>query len=587
MSANERGPVGLNSEEKGKIYNWFCAFADKGMYKYSALITRRCHNLLEAILLDRLRDGQDTSQDKERFADVLTENGLLLKADKIAGEYVLNHAFPKVSVADDLLVHGRNLNRFLQMFYDRVCSCLKDYGIECDETVELSFYKCITLYVYAVNDTEILLKQEYQWRLRYVSILPEEKWRDLSYRISCEFMRLEMANTSYILSAKVAGVDELKPAGWTESYTESGNGLFESYSFFVNGSLLRPGVCPCVRVYRYRNGCRMIPFFYTQELELDVCKRVIRYILDRVGDPSAREMMSVIKQAEKPAGAEYIIGQFMNLLCSQIVLRLFLNDAGIPSDLPEYDTEKIARNYGFVGNAAALNGFQSFCTEDWTADVLIDLCSIMQVPDVADGAVVLPDASAREGYRRSLEDILYNQAVMHEKNAKESGKVCISGGYIPPVILDRTGEIPINELMDRIGGTHGGVVASSASMVVTVLPLLTKMMDCGDVSLKVRFASENGRPLIHSSVRNTELSLALYPRRLKTYYSAVYRIARFFWSEDELPEIMRELLPASLRPHGPQSQQYLEDAVHFAEIIRANRSIATTLLNWPRFLLDE
>lgn len=578
----------LSSQEKNDIYNWFCSFADPGKYDYCALFSRRCHNLFEAILFDPERES------RELFTNVTTGDGLLLHAEKIAEAYLQNHAFPRMAIADDIVAHGRKLNSFLGTFYKCVCDFLERAGKKPDSSVEMDFYKSITLYVYAVNKSDILLRQEYQWRLRCQKICAEDELRLLAYKFSQE-------STQFPFSVHLPGLEFSHLTKWARTYGESGGDdqPFDSYDFFVCRDYVRPGVCPSVRVYRHGDDYGLTPFLFLSDVRLDGCLCVIDRIADIVDNASVRRIASVIKEAvtkegargERIDSADHVAGQFMGLLCSQILLQSFLNDAGVPIDRVDFDVEKIARSYGFSSDADALAGFTALCNFTWPEGILDDLYAILEIPSVAE-SIAVPSADTEYAqYKRQLEDVLYDLAIVHEENAKWCSKISFGGGYVSLETMNRTGEKSIYDLAREVSGRLGLADNSRDSVEILVLPLLTKMADSGDVSLEMRAIPdrESKQSLLRCYVRNTELSLSIMPRRIKKHYSEFYRIARLFWSDDDFPALMEELLPNSVKANGLQDadnsddlpdKQYLKDAVDFAKIIRQHRSLATSLVNW-------
>lgn len=571
----------LDEMRRAEIQDWFCAFADVDFFRYHVVLTRRCFNLLELFL------SWDSSYE-EQFSTVMTENALLLRAGEIAEEYVKTQAFPRISIADDLLVHGRNLNRFLKVLFDSVCVHLKKRGILADRSVEADFNKSVTLYIFAVNDTALLLRQEYQWRMCYSHVWPEDMWKQFSFQVSCEILNADLANTSYVLSADIKGLDKMNPTGWIETYNEDHFESYDLYQFFVHNSASRFDCYPSVRVYRKGDHYRLTPYFFVEQIDLERCRFLLDYVRSVCGKAPLDGLLNLIDEAGQLEETEFVFGQFIYFLCSQITLNRFLKDSGLLGKFEtEYDFMKIARNFGLNksgdGEEDRTVWLKELCGIAWPEDVFDRLSEALGLAQKDNRFTSTTGRDVRRLYRRSLESCVYRQAVEHERNAKDSGRICVSGGYIAPETLDSTGESSIMELFGKVAGQSHR--ALDAEIVISLLPMLTKMMDCGDVSLKVRMTRDKGiRKTVSSFVRNTELSLLIMPRRLEKHYDAVYRTARFFWSEDVFPEVMEQYLTDLLDPSDPETRDYIDDAVEFAKLICSNRIAFGCMLNWKSCL---
>ena len=80
---------------------------------------------------------------------------------------------------------------------------IKKHGKDIDlKQAEDDFYSSINISIYAINSGQLLLKQEYQQRLRYRHCENEENFRKISNTISNLLANMGIANTSYVISAK-------------------------------------------------------------------------------------------------------------------------------------------------------------------------------------------------------------------------------------------------------------------------------------------------------------------------------------------------------------------------------------------------
>ena len=177
------------------IQAWIKEKIEEG-YQVIAVPSRRCFNLIHSCL-------NETKNYADFSSNIITDSALLVLADNLANLYIQNHHFINVLIMDDTLVHGRNLNLFLSKFQTIMLDYIKKHGKDIDlKQAEDDFYSSINISIYAINSGPLLLKQEYQQRLRYRHCENEENFRKISNTISNLLANMGIANTSYVISAK-------------------------------------------------------------------------------------------------------------------------------------------------------------------------------------------------------------------------------------------------------------------------------------------------------------------------------------------------------------------------------------------------
>lgn len=581
MSAESQYEGKLDQDTRSEVYAWYRAFAEEEGYDYRAVKTRRCLNLLELVI-------KMNPNSASVFSNVLTENGLLMKAEIIAASYHNRHEFPSVALADDMLVHGRGLNLFLQTFFNLIYFYLEKLGDYDKNAVEMDFYKSITIWIFAVNDTAVLLRQEYQWRMHYAHVWPESRWREFSYAVAHDISVAQLANTSYVLSAQCLNAEAPKEVNteWESVFSGKDGDSLESFEFFVHRPSVQYGVYPTVRIYKYNQTRMFIPYFFMGQMDHDVCKNVLQVISEEADDSTpVKELLHLVEGMGENPHLASVYGQFIYLLCSQITLKQFLKEKYALTEGIVYDTEKLSRNFGLMTDSGqSVRGYlDALCAKEWSANIFEKLYRSLGLRE-RQGTFITADQDLFEALRSAMEMNIYRQAVRHERSAKEAEKIYISGGQIPAEELSGTGEASISELVNQVIA-ETRCRGQKEEIVVSILPILTQMMDSGDVSLKIRQErKEDGRAVIYSAVRNTELSLFIMPRRLKAHYSQVFRIAQFFWSEDDFSDIMERHLKEMLDVSEPREQAYLQEAVAFAKLLQSNKIALDCMLNWRNCL---
>ena len=594
--------VCLDGATLDEVRRWLEKFASKEA-AYHAVMTRRCLNLMELVLN---RYGDEMSEwMRQRFDCVMTENALLMQAEQVAKSYLRSGRFPRIMLADDLLVHGRSINRFFQTFQELVLRHIRELDAEVDSAnFEADFYRSIELWVFSENDTAILLQPELQKRVKSYFIWPEDRWRDFSVRVANTIYSSDFSNTSYVISAKLklrnanrakwknlsiwmAGHQEKK--GWIRFSPERKSFKDADDIYFHPLAQQYDRVFPSVRVYEKTDGVLLIPYFFAQ-FTVDEAKeavRLLRELREECQEGAARKVLDVVDYTANHEMLYPVMTQMIYLIFSQITLSCFLSDLLDEEALPvrlEYDTKKIARNFSGYEPGQKAEAFScaldSFCEICWSPDLLDIVCKHFRFsggPAQTDDAC--SERCSEEMLLRVMEETIYQQAIEHERRAKKAESLYISGGRLPANILDITGERPAHAF---IASVLSKVQAEKQdlSMNLAVLYALTHEMDVGDVSLKARAERVDDVYICYSAVRNTELSLSILPRRLGHFYPKMLEVARVFWRERKFPEWTKWYFAEVLSERYADAGAYTEDAVAFAQVIQENKLIINTLLNW-------
>ena len=572
-----------------ELFRWFCAILSGG-FDYIATMTRRCSNLFEVLL-------EEHPDCKEDFSRVLTENGLLMKVEEIVDSYVSQGEFPRVVLADDVLVHGRNLTTFLELFYDLILECFDAKRIAFDpESLRADFDRRVTLWIFAVNDVPILVRPEQQWEMRYEHIWSENTWHEFSNSVSCLIYERDIANTSFTLSAQIAK-SKAAPArelsGWRTPieplrYRDDS----QQRQFYLSKFAVRD-VYPTVRSYVCGNTRYYTPHFFSPELDAAQADQIADILfprLDRELAPDiALQFFDLHRRTKAFSKRRSAYCQLMQLLLSLVTLSVFLSDLYGKTSAFRFDSARIARNFGYVDDVEKI--LNALCAIQWSGDTLAELCNIF-----GGAAISFPTASATdrdlpEGVKRSMEDAVYAQALEHEKGARKMEKIYATGGECSIAELNKTGEKESSDFLSQVLNDFSDS-SEDGPVILLMLSCLTQMLDRGDVSLKARAPDEgHRRSHLYCAIRNTEMSLAIMPRRISPYFMEFFHIAWLHWRNDDFPDrvsgYFAEMLYGLLRKPTEEADLRLTDAVEFAQMICKNRSIVGPMLNWRRVFPDD
>lgn len=210
---------------------------------YKVFMARRAFNLNYAFM--NLTAAHYKAEYKTE--GIMSNIALLLCAEEIAEYYQRMGDFPKIILADDLLIHGRGIMKLIDNLENLVTDSLQSMQ-NCTiskDSLHSKLLSAISIYVYAQNLDGILLDK--QAPLKSVLQLPIAKLRVLSQKISRVLQQCGVANTSYVLSTELP---------WGFYQQEYDRNVEEDTLFPYRGNTLRYYYC------RHGESCLSTVRFY-------------------------------------------------------------------------------------------------------------------------------------------------------------------------------------------------------------------------------------------------------------------------------------------------------------------------------------
>lgn len=561
--------------------SWYLNAVGSGGYHYIVTMTRRCPNWIEAFLTQ-------APEYREQFGNMITENALLMEAEQIASHYARTGEFMKIALLDDVLVHGRNLNEFLRSWLGLVADCLRRDGCAFDgEALWRAFCENLTIYVYFVNDVAVLLKQEYQRGMHFQYIGRESEWRKFSWDISDFIWDSEIANTSYVVSTTIRGGKTTQVQEILEGWDTVGEDqiLYRNtrQRLYIYRELAAYGLYATVRSYVCGGVRFYTPYVFCGDLNEEQAAGLASYfkeVLQKTGSTGWEKTFDLLNRAAEFPCRRNVYFQLLNLLLGQMTLSRFMADAGTSLADFDLDTAKIAYNFGLAKEIQPI--LDALCAVQWPEEAWEGLPRVLGLAPLE--AAAAPQKAAPWTVRDTVEKMIYRQALHHEMYAKELEKLFAAGQEEE---IKRTGEIRFGRFLEQILKTLGAS-AGDYDAVRLILAVLTQMMDRGDVSLKARAEiEEDGRVCYCSSIRNTEMSLAIMPRKLSGHFGEFFRLAQFFWRDDDFPQRAKAYFTALLslesedaRTLSPEAREQIETAETFANMICGNREMVSSMMDW-------
>ena len=225
---------------------------------------------------------------------------------------------------------------------------------------------------------------------------------------------------------------------------------------------------------------------------------------------------------------------------------------------------------------------KALCDVHWPVDLVEQICEAMDLEP--ERSWMMESTKSADNIRSIMELAVYLQAMHHEEYAKSLEREFAAGHEADQI--KSTGERSIERFFSIV---YSGMGISKWEYRTTVLMLacLTQMMDWGDVSLKARHRKEDGEDWYASSIRNTEMSLSILPRKLDAYFPYFFRLAQLSWRDSDFPIQVKNHFKRLLPDRSAQSNELLCTAEIFAQIISDNQNMVGTLINWKGVPLND
>lgn len=298
---------------------------------YKVFMARRCMNLM--YLFYRGFVERNSEELEKTF---FTDQALLSNVREIAGIYEEMGFIPRILLMDEILLHGRTINEFVEKLIKGICRCLNEDGFEYSRReVESEVFASVRIRVIMQSSKGILLDRKLWGLLRSEKICDLEKLHQFSSRVSQVIADGMVTNTSFVPSLNI-----MPDAMGAELYSSLTNNAMEKMtcSSYQGRFLDKAWVYPLTSlegevkaIYTLRvvssaidGAKRVIPFVILPNIKN--FKRTLFALLDGKASLIAEKAYRYWGD-ESPAGIEAFI-----MILSQNLLLLLLESKSIMKD---------------------------------------------------------------------------------------------------------------------------------------------------------------------------------------------------------------------------------------------------------------
>lgn len=496
---------------------------------YKVFLVRRCFNLMYSFYrVKRETLGENNLLLNPQVEDTFyTDSSIFACTEDIADYYIKRKCFPDILIVDDILIHGRTLNRLIDCLIDAVCGILSKKNAKVEQAfIVEDFLDSIKLNVMVRNNKLLLLKSKYFQCLMQKPnksyIWKPQEWHELSSRISLLVGEGCFYNTSFVLSLYENQLDEentnyqlhikfqeaarrLASMGFREySWKKRTN-----YSAWVrplensNGNVM---AFYTIRISQnnYDNSYCIIPFVIMSDFHLPSDEDVFPEFLP------IRKFFSLLPNFD---GCERMRAEALYLLLSHNLLLLFQDEIGERVVLEKnLDVDKIRYSFKFkngVNGSSFIDNVVKFESPlfSWgEMDALILKATDQSVPLFE--KTVADKRDNGHDYDLLIENIVAGDGLQIEEAAyKEYSKQTRT--------LSTSKKKPILDMFGRICENCRDVLNVAVGDYVKAVGVLLRLMDIGAAAIA---AEETASYTVSCAYRAGEQSHFIYPKR---YYKQI------------------------------------------------------------------
>lgn len=500
---------------------------------YKVFLVRRCFNLMYSFYkVKQVTLGKNNPLLNPQVEGTFyTDSSILACAEDIADYYIKWRCFPDILIVDDILIHGRTLNRLIDNLIDAVCGILRKKDAETEQVfIVEKFLDSIKLNVMVRNSKPLLLRSKYFQCLMQKpdksDVWKPREWHELSSRISLLVGEGCFYNTSFVLSLYEKQLDEENTNNQLHKKFQDAAQRLSSVGFREYSWNKRTSYSAWVRPLENSNGNIMA--FYTVRISqnnFDNSYRIIPFVImsdfhlpsDEETFPEFFPLRELLDILPNRSGCERMRAEALYLLLSHNLLLLFQNEIGERVVLKKnLDVDKIQYSFKFESEAKGNSFIDKVISLEsplfsWDKmDALILKATGHSTPlfeKSAAGSRIDSDVNGCD-YDLLIEDIIAGDGLRIEEAA-----------YKEYSNLTRTSSTskkkPILEMFGRIGENCKAALHETIDDYIKAIGVLFRLMDIGAAAIA---AEETAPYMVSCAYRAGEQSHFIYPKR---YYKQI------------------------------------------------------------------
>lgn len=320
-------------------------------WDYVVFVVRRAYLL--ALLMEKIT-GQAMEENSNAF--FVTDSSFYSRCHKLAWAYIQRHRFPRILLCEDALLHGRNINYFLEQMEEGILNVLRTvYNEDFDENiVRERFAQAVTIHVLARTQGKLLLLDRYVMKLRSCAVKDISVMHEFSCRISTLISQSGMVNAAYIFSECISKerFETCREYGFRET-------IYHNVKEYVHiepvcvGNMLKAvftlRVIPSsLKVTEYK----VVPFVFMPNLGPQETEKLWMNLRAKLQAALPENEFLEYLDALKGLKGMRTFNEWITMILSQVLLRDFNEKFGIMPTKSKKNQEQfkiLVRNYNVTG----------------------------------------------------------------------------------------------------------------------------------------------------------------------------------------------------------------------------------------------
>ena len=524
----------LGDEGLALAKSWY-EYTLREEWNFVAFIVRRAY-----LLAQIMEDATEEQMESDGSTVFLTDAALFSQSDKLALYFINYGILPNILICEDCLIHGRNINHFVESFSNEIWTYVQEKQAEAnEEDFRDAFARAIQIHVMLKPDDGLLILERYALRVHSCATKSVKQMHEFSYGLSQLIAHSGKANAAYvysemITSGKYLRLKELEEFSDELLYTTIYNGITE-YSrekFVLDDDKVKAILT--IRVNSVAsNKHRIIPFVFLPDLtEIETTNlwTTLKQSFIECGNNEEiiQEYLRYMEQLKDLDGMRSF-NEWITLILSQMWLSSVYNQAGIRMRTTSVDDYRIlAGNYNITGLVKTKKYLK--CVIDTTNSIAkckdkMFLEKILLENIDQDNYLVKIDKSRQwiqdtDSIKNEVEGYWYNIAAREEKEARSA----VGGfdSYYEEAVKKVTRNT--HHLGEMIGSLFRQKTTGEIGLGIAYL---LQMMDAGMVGVS-SYASKSEQVLGFTQYAKAgEMSLLIYPKRMKKYLPFLARIYNY------------------------------------------------------------
>ena len=408
----------LGSSALSELKEWYEDTLRTG-WDYVVFTVRRSYIL--ALIMEKLT-GKKMEENSE--AIFLTDASLFLHCKDMAECYMQWKRFPRILLCDDTIIHGRNINHFIECIENELFSLLPDAP---ENEIRTALVDAMKIHAYVRSETPLLLLGRYELNLRFKKRVNAELMHKLSSSISTLILHADIANASYIFSEHIAEKEFRKI-----DLTKFVNTSYQNTQQFANIRYVglteeKKGIFT-IRIIKNptQKGYRVLPFVFLPNLGNEETLKILKVIQERMRIKGLNEKyINWMNMLERFHGKRSF-NELITLLFSQTLLQEFNKKYEIEQGM--FDDEeicKLARNYNLSDFETAKEMIKVLAyTELFTSEEIAQILEKIVLPErellrVSKRNKIPLSYEKQIKIKENIEDYFYKKGVEEESAAYE------------------------------------------------------------------------------------------------------------------------------------------------------------------------